>query len=143
MAKVNAKEYAEKWARRLKGSTEDIRRGVQKVTVAPGKMAAQAKELLKQKLIEAIDNGLWETRVAGVSLEEWQEAILNKGVNRIGAGVDGAMVKQEAMAEKLLADVDAVAREVHTMPKGTLEDSIARMTHFARGMNKRKQTGRR
>lgn len=142
MAKVNASEYAEKWGRRLKGSTEDIKRGIQRVKVAPGIMAAKQKELMKQKLIESIDNGTWEANVSKVTLQEWQEKILEKGVGRIGAGVDAAQAKQVGMAEKLLANVDASVAIVNQTPRGGLEDNIQRMTTFAREMNKRKIKGK-
>jgi len=36
MAKVTEAEFVEKWARRLKGATEDMRRGADRVTEAPG-----------------------------------------------------------------------------------------------------------
>jgi len=43
MARVNASEYAEKWGRRTKVATEDYRKGVERVSQAPGeKAAAQA-----------------------------------------------------------------------------------------------------
>lgn len=138
MAKVTAQQYADKWGRRLKGSTEDIRNGVNNVKTAPGVLAAKQKELLKAKLIEAIDNGTWATAVAGVSLAEWQEKILNKGIPRISAGVDGAMGKQAVMAEQLLKNVDAAVAVVNQTPRGDLETNINRMTTFAREMNKRK-----
>lgn len=138
MAKVNAQEYAEKWGRRLKGSTEDMRRGIEKVTEAPGMKAAAQKELMKAKLIASIEDGTWERNVSKVTVEEWKKDMLDKGVNRVSAGVDAAAPKQVVMAEKLLAAVDATVAEVNRQPRGTLEDNITRMTTFARGMNKRK-----
>lgn len=134
MAKVTAQEYAEDWARNLKGSTERIRRGVGRVTEAPGAKAAQQKELLKMKLIEAIDSGKWGERVAGVTLEEWKSALLDKGVNRIAAGVDSAKPKQVQMAQNLLAAVDSAVAAANRTPRGTLEDNISRMTTYVRAM---------
>lgn len=138
MAKVTPQEYAEKWGRRLKGSVEDVRRGINRVTEAPGIAAARSKELMKARIIEAIDNGTWEEQVGKVTLAEWKDAALNKGVNRIAAGVDGAQTKQQRMAANLLAAVDEEAAKVKAMPKGTIEDSINRMNSFARGMHGRK-----
>lgn len=135
MARVNAQEWQEKHARRLKASTEDIKKGVMNVREAPGVAAARSKELLKQRIIEAIDNGTWETKVAGVSLQEWQDKFINKGVNRIAAGVDAAKEKSIASAEKLLKNVDTASSEVKAMPKGTIDDSINRMTTYARRMH--------
>ena len=138
MAKVNANEYAEKWGRRLKGSTEDIRRGINRVSVAPGEAAAAQIELMKANLMKSLEDGTWERNVRAVGLDEWKDKILNNGLQRIGAGVDAAQSKQVAMAEKLLAAVDASVEVVNRTPRGDLETNISRMTTFAREMNKRK-----
>ncbi len=138
MAKVNANEYAEKWGRRLKGSTEDIRRGVSRVSKAPGESAAEQIELMKANLIKSLEDGTWERNVRAVGLEEWKDKIMNKGIQRIGAGVDAAASKQVAMAEKLLAAVDESVAVVNRTPRGDLEQNISRMTTYAREMNKRK-----
>jgi len=138
MAKLNASEYAEKWSRRLKASTEDIRKGVQRVTVAPGEAAANQIELMKANLMKSLEDGTWERNVRAVGLDEWKDKFINKGIGRIGAGVDAAQTKQVQMAEKLLANVDASVEVVNRTPRGDLETNIARMTTFAREMNKRK-----
>lgn len=138
MAKLSPQEYADKWARRLSGATEDIRRGIERVTEAPGMAAARAKELMKQKLIQALDDGTWEAQVKSVTLEEWKKQAAGKGVERIASGVNAAKDKQVPMAEKLLAAVDATVAEVNKTPRGDLESNITRMTTFARGMAKRK-----
>jgi len=69
MARVTAEEYAEKWGRRLKASTEDVRRGIDRVDHAPGLQAARAQELMETRLMEAINSGMWAKQVAGVSLD--------------------------------------------------------------------------
>lgn len=138
MAKVNATEYAEKWGRRLKGSTEDIRRGIDRVDVAPGVKAAQSKDRMLAKLVEAINDGTWESQVKKVTLDDWKKKTKDKGLNRIAQGVDAAADEQVAMAEKLLVVVDAAAAKAHALPKVTLEDSINRMTTFVREMAKNK-----
>lgn len=139
MAKLNATEYADKWGRRIKGSTEDMRRGIQRTSEAPGLAAARQKELMKQKLLASIEDGTWERNVAAVTLQEWQDKMENKGIPRLAAGVDAAMPKQVQMAEKLLADVDASVAVVNQTPRGDLEANINRMTTFAREMHKKKK----
>jgi len=139
MAKVNAQEYAEKWNRRIKGSTEDIRRGIRNTTEAPGVKAAKQVQLMKANLMKALEDGSWERAVSRVTLQEWQEAMEEKGIPRLAAGVDAAMNKQVVMAEQLLADVDSVVAEVDKTPRGDLETNINRMTTFARGMARKAQ----
>lgn len=138
MARVTPEEYAEKWGRRLKGATQDIERGVNRVSEAPGIKAAKQKDLMKTNINKALDEGRWEKAVAAVTLEDWKEKIITKGIQRIGAGVDQAMNKQAAMAEKLLRAVDESVAIVNRTPRGTIDDNINRMTTYAREMHKRK-----
>ena len=136
MAKVTPEQYAEKQARNLKNSLPDIRMGIERVSSAPGQKAAAAQQRMKDNLNKSIDDGRWAKKVAGVSLEEWKTAALNKGVDRIASGIDSAHDKQVQMAGRLLAAVDQSASKVRAMPKGTLQDSIARMTAFVTDMSK-------
>tara|TARA_Y100000310_G_scaffold181737_1_gene181739 strand:+ start:148 stop:570 length:423 start_codon:yes stop_codon:yes gene_type:complete len=138
MARVTASEYAEKWGRRLTGSTTDIRRGVERVTEAPGQAAAIQSAKMLDGITRAIQDGRWQRAVAGVSLQDWKAATLDKGIGRIASGVDGAMGKQVQMAERLLAAVDSVKGQVDAMPDASLEDRIARMVAFSRGMSEQR-----
>lgn len=135
MARVTAQEYAEKHSRRLKASLEDMRRGIQRVTEAPGAKAALQADKMLTNLTESVTNGTWARRVGGVSLEEWRRKALEKGVNRVAAGIDAVQVQQVAMAERLLAAVDNAVAKVNTMSSNTFEDRIARATAYMREMH--------
>lgn len=137
MARVTPQEYAEKWARRLRGATEDIRRGVERVDTAPGERAAAAQDALLANFAEAVNSGMWANRVRGVSLQDWKQATINKGIQRIGQGVETAQPKMAQVASELLPAVDAAAAAARALPKVTLEDSINRMATFAREMHRR------
>lgn len=135
MAKLTAQEYADKWGRRTKAATEDMRRGIRNTTVAPGAAAAKQVQLMKQNLMKSLEDGTWERAVAGVSLQEWQDKMETKGIPRVAAGIDASLPSQVAMAEQLLADVDSAVSEVNKTPRGDLETNIGRMTTFARTMS--------
>ena len=134
--RVTAEEYAEKHARRLKGSVEDIRRGVERVTESPTAKAASKEAKMIANLTAAVQSGKWARRLRAVTLEEWKDKTLTKGIGRIAAGIDAAHGKQVAFAEKLLAFESTLLDKVEKMPDMTLEDSIAKMTAWARGMSK-------
>lgn len=138
MAKVTPEQYAEKQARRLKGATEDIRRGIENVTEAPGMKAAAAQQKMMDNLMESITSGKWAANVSAVTLDEWRQKILDKGIGRIAAGIDAAQPKQILMAQKLLAAVDAAKAKVDAMPKNNIDDSINRMVAYTREMHKSK-----
>lgn len=140
MAKTTPQEYAEKWGRRLKGSTEDIRRGINRVSEAPGIAAARQADLMLAKVTESISSGRWAAQVSAVPLDEWKKKTMDKGLQRIASGVDAAQATQVAMATELLANVDAAVAVANQTPRGTLEDNITRMTTFVREMSKSKST---
>jgi len=139
MARLTAQEFQEKHARRLKGATEDIRRGIQRVSVSPTSQAAAKQEKMKSKLIARIDDGTWAKRLKAVSLEDWKKKADEVGVNRISAGIDAASQKVQDFAAQLLPAVDAAQAKIKGMPDVTLEDSISRMTTFTREMSKFKK----
>ena len=139
MAKLTPAEAAEKHARRLKGATEDIRRGVDRVTEAPGIAAAAKSDKMRARLMEALDSGKWANRVKSVSLQDWQRLMKEKGVGRIAAGIDEAREKTEDFFGQLFQHQEGLQRKIDNMPDLTLEDSISRMTTFIRGMSEFKR----
>ena len=141
MARVTAEEYVEKHVRRLKGSLDDVRKGIDRTSVAPGQLAAKQAGKMKIKVNEALDSGKWERNTSSVSLSDWQQAAKDKGVNRISQGIDASIQKNTLMAGKLLAAVDAASNKVRVMPSTTLEDNINRMTTYVREMSKAKIKG--
>ncbi len=139
MAKLSPSEFREKHAKRLKASIPEIEAGINRVTEAPGQKAAAKQEKMKTNLIKAIDEGTWGRRVAAVSLEEWKEKILTKGINRISSGIDAAAGKVEDFAAQLLPHVDAGVAKLAKMPDLTLDDNIARSAAMIRHMAKFKK----
>ncbi len=135
MAKVNAAQWLEKWGRRLNSAGTDITNGVNRVKEAPGVKAAAAQELMLAKLIESIQSGQWARAVSGVSLSDWKESMIKKALPRIAQGVTAAQGKKGAIIEALLKAVDNAAAEANALPKGSIEDSIARAATFMRSMS--------
>lgn len=138
MAKISItpEQFAEKHGRRLKGALEDMRRGVEGVTEAPGKRAAAKMDKMRAGIVKSLDDGTWARRVAAVPLEEWKRSMLEKGLNRVAAGVDGSAAKVQAFASQLLAHESTLKDTIDKMPDLTLEDSVSRMTSWVRGMAK-------
>jgi hypothetical protein len=138
MARVDPNEYAEKWGRRLKSATEDVRRGISRVSTAPGLDAVKQQDKLVSNFQESVSSGRWASATRAVSLADWQRAASEKGVNRIAAGVDAALPQQAAMAQRLLAATDAAVAKVKALSSTTLDDNINRMVTFSREMAKSK-----
>jgi len=134
MAKLTAAEFQDKHARRLKASTEDIRRGIDRVTENPCEKAAAKQDKMLANLTASVNNGKWAAGLKRVSLEQWKQKARDIGVNRVAAGIDGAKDKVIAFAEELLPHIDRQKAKIASMPDVTLDDNINRMTTFVRGM---------
>lgn len=140
MAKLTAAEFREKHARRLKASTEDMRKGIERVTESPTAKAAAKQDKMLTNLTASVQNGKWAAGLKRVSLEEWKRKTADVGVNRVAAGIDAAAAKVEAFAEDLLPHIDRGREKIASMPDITLDDSINRMSTFVRHMAGFKRT---
>lgn len=136
MSKVTPEQYAEKHGRRLKQAIPDMEIGINRVTISPTKQAAAKMDKLKANLIKAIDSGKMKRRMEAVTVEDWKDKMLTKGLGRVASGIDAAHAKQVAFASQLLPAVDAAVAEVKKMPDLTVEDSINRVGTFIRRMSK-------
>lgn len=126
MARVNPAEYAEKWARRTSQASEDYRKGIERTTESPMEKAAAAQDKMLANLIESVNSGKWARALRNVTIAEWKDGALRKGVQRIAAGVQNATEKQRQMAQRLLETVDRGLSEIEQMPSTTFEDRKAR-----------------
>jgi len=140
MAKLTAAEFQDKHARRLKAATEDMRRGIDRVTENPCEKAAAKQDKMLTNLTASVTNGKWAAGLKRVSLEDWKKKARDIGVNRVAAGIDGAKDKTIAFAEQLLPHIDREKAKIAAMPDVTLDDNINRMTSFIRGMAGFKRT---
>lgn len=125
-------QIAQQWASRLGQSGQRIADGVASVSVAPGQAAARQKGAYVQGVNASQDK--WATRVASVSLSDWQGAMTGKGVQRIASGATAAQPKFAAFMTQLLPHIATVRGSLP--PRGSLDQNIARMTQFVQGMAK-------
>jgi hypothetical protein len=132
VAKVNAQQFVEKWARRTKQAQQDYVTGIQSVQQAPGAAAAAKQQTYIARVTESAPK--WARKVGAVSLADWQTAATTVGAQRISSGVDKATNKVAAVAAPLLQAVDSARAAVKSMPNATLEDRIARSAEFQRKM---------
>lgn len=132
MAK-NAAAVAAKWQSRTKAAVNEMKSGVEATTVAPGQQAAANADKWQQKLAQAETLDKFRRRVGGVSLQQWKDSMINKGVARVAAGVDAAAPVMAQFMTDFLPHVQAVADRVKQMPHLTVEDGIQRASEQIRG----------
>lgn len=134
----NADSITQKWAQRTSGATQQVVEGVARVTQAPGQKAAAQKAVYLQRVQERADK--WANNVARVSLADWQAAT-TAGAQRIAAGVQAKQGKYASFMREFIPHVERVQQRVQAMPRGNMEQNIARMIENVRGMSEFRRTG--
>lgn len=132
--RVNADQFFELWKSRLDASVDRIRAGVQAITENPCEKAAAAQDKWVAGVQEAANSGRWAASLRSVTLQQWKDAMLNKGVPRIAQGTAAAEPIVKDFATQLIDHLNRILPDIEAMPKITLEDSINRMTTFIRRM---------
>lgn len=129
MAK-DAATVAAEWKNRLSASTQKMTDGVNSVTVAPGQAAARQKDVYVQNVTASANK--WATNVASVSLSEWQQAIISKGIPRVATGAAAAESKMQQFFTKLLPYIAAGKGSLPA--RGGLDQNIQRSAAWIRYM---------
>lgn len=137
MAKLTPAEQAAKWANRTAAATQDVVAGVDRVTEHPGRKAAAQQAVWAQNTAAAQDK--WARRVQAGSLEDWKKST-KEGANRIASGVQAKKSKVEAFWQEFAPFQDAVTQQTNAMPRGSLEQNLARMLNQARRTAEFKRT---
>jgi len=135
MARVDANGWLNKWGTNLSNASPYITSGVQRVQTAPGVSAAAAADRMLAGVTQAVTSGKWASKVSAVSLQQWQQAMTQKGIPRIAQGVTSAKQNKVAVITQLLQNVDAAVGAVQSLPKGGLAQGIARATAFMTAMH--------
>ena len=131
---ITPQQFAEKQARNLINSTEDIKRGVEAVDVCPTHLTDSQLQKMQNNFVEAMTSGKTKRRMHAVTLAEWKNATITKGIGRIAAGITAAKSKVEAFASELLTYEQAGLDKITNMPAVTFEDSVNRMVAWSRHM---------
>lgn len=126
MPMKNPQTVADKWSRNLASSTTAIQEGVNNVSVSPTAKAAQNQEAYLAGVQRAVADGKWERGLKRVTLEDWKQAMLSKGVSRIASGASAAVGKMETFLSEFLPHVESGQRMLENMPRGDLATNIQR-----------------
>lgn len=135
MARTTPQQWMDKWSTNLTNSTQYIKNGVARVQQAPSQGAIAAKDRMKANLNAAIDSGAWERGLSKVSLSDWQTAMTTKGIANLAGGIATAKTKKLGAVTQLLTAVDTATAAANQLPKGGLEQGIARANAFMRSMS--------
>ncbi len=132
MPRVTPEEGARKLIDRARAAAPHIADQVRKVTVAPTEVAAGKIDKMRTNFLKAVEEGKVERGLRRVSLSDWQNAMINKGVPRISQGLEQAENKIVEFNRQFYPYLERVQSEVAAMPDTTLEDNIQRAVHNIR-----------
>ena len=106
--------------------------GIEAVTESPMEKAAAADQLYLRRVQESVESGRRAARLRETPMSVWKEGAKRKGADRLASGAAAAVEKIRRHFQKWTPIYQEVSREVSTMPKGSTEDSIARVAHVIR-----------
>ena len=115
-----------KWVRNTSGAADAMKIGVMAVTTAPTATAAQHLDRYQQGVMNAVSSGKMAAALNAVTLNDWQQAMVTKGIARVPQGVQSAQGKFQTFMDAWLPYEQQLQTRIAQMPKGTLADSQAR-----------------
>lgn len=140
-ARKTAAQVAAKWGQNLGSATPSMQAGVQGVTVAPTQLAANQSQAYVQGVQNAVASGKWQARLNAVSLSQWRDAYLKKGIPRVQQAATTDQPKVQAAMGPLLDYIYNLRDQINSsQPRGTLSQNIQRATAMMQGMSNYKST---
>lgn len=121
---TNASQITAKWLTNYQGSAQAMTDGSNAVQTAPGQLAAANVNFWLSQ-IQANANK-WAANVAAVSLQDWKTAYQQLGIQRGQAGAQQKQGKYLAFIQAYMAWLPGQVATIKAMPKGNIQQSIAR-----------------
>jgi len=124
---------AQSWQNGMQNATQRIQAGINAVTVSPTQQAAASVDRMVAGIQRAAASGKIQAALQAVTLTDWKDAMLTKGVPRIAQGAAAAKPKMQAFLTSFLPHVSAGMQQMESnMPRGELEQNIARANFMMR-----------
>jgi hypothetical protein len=132
MAKLTAQQMSAKWKRNYTGAQDSMKAGAMAVTVSPAQAAVQQKDRYIQGVTRAYNDGTWERACMASTLQQWQQAYINKGIANAQQGATSGQQKWEQHETAFRPIRDSIIAGLP--PRGTDADNDNRMLQFVRAM---------
>lgn len=132
-------EATAKWVEKLSAAGPEIEAGVKRVQESPGVAAARQSAKYEARVRESFAK--WKQRVAGLNLADWQNSMINVGVQRVASGAQAKQHKMAAFAAEFYPFMDQVLARINAMPTTTPQQRIAKMVANAEAIRQFKRTG--
>lgn len=127
--RLDATQAAQNWVTGLGQAGTKIQQGVQAVTEAPGVKAARNANGYLNGVQQNVAK--WQRKVSAVSLGDWVNATLTKGVPRVAQGAQAAQPKFAAALQPLFQYMSSGLSQIENMPNDSPAARDARMLAWA------------
>lgn len=134
MAHGTAADVTAKWLRNIQGATTEMQAGVARLQQAPGASAAAKQQKWVNALMDPAIQAKWARNVSSVSLQAWQQAMNDYGINRVAQGAQAKSAKFTTAMNSLLPFIDSLRAQVRAMPDDTPAAREQRALAMMRGM---------
>lgn len=135
MSTLSPQEIADKWKRNLTAAVPSYKAGVMAVTQSPMAKAAARQDAYVEGVRKAAESGKWAAGLLSRTLEDWKQRTAGAGAERIMRGAADAVPAVVQFQTQLAPVTARIKAMVDAMPKGSIEDSIARSTAAIRAMS--------
>lgn len=132
MAIPSAQQIATNWRNGMANATDKMKAGVNAVTEAPTAKAARNADRMVQGIQRAVADGKWQAGLNRVTLQDWKDDMLNKGIGRVAGGAAAATSKVQDFWQEFGPHLEAGVRQLESMPRGDLETNIQRAAAMMR-----------
>jgi len=125
---LTAQQFADKWATNLGGATTAMTQGANGVTESPTAKAARRVDAQVAGVQRAAASGKTAAALNGVTLDQWRQAYVTKGIPRVATGATAAKPKMQAFGQFILGvTAQGKAQLDASMPRGDASQNRARM----------------
>lgn len=133
-ARKTAAAVAQKWSQNLAASGQTMTNGINGVTVSPGQLAAANSQAYLTGVQQNV--GKWQSKLQAMPLSTWQNAMKVKGIPRVQQAATTDQGKVQSAMGPLLDYVYNTRDQINSsMPRGSLQQNISRMTAFVNQMS--------
>lgn len=130
----DAATVADRWAQSASQAQTRFTEGVQSTQVDPTALAIAQQAKLVTNFNQAVSNGRWQRALQRSGKQGWQAATVAKAQN-YSTGVQASRSKYAEAIAPVLAIEAQLQSQIQSMPKATLQDSIARSVAWMTGLH--------
>lgn len=140
LAGMTPQQIAQKLANNAAAAAPQYQASIKAVVDNPCAKAAAAKSSWLTNVTASAD--YWAARVGAVTLQQWQNACIQKGAQRLGQGIQAAAQKIVQFWTQWFPILQDGMNQVRNMPKATFADRMNRMQFMANFLHQNGQRRR-